>query len=76
MGLNLRGEKIGTAFGFVFALVIIFLFLFDMNEVYLDPHVAEGSFIYSALVKTLIVIVTVYILFVVVGNAYDLVASS
>jgi len=76
MGLKLRGEKIGTAFGFVFALVIVFLFLFDMNEVYLDPLVAEGSFIYSALVKTLIVIVTVYILSVVVGNAYDLVASS
>jgi hypothetical protein len=76
MGLKLRGEKIGTAFGFVFALVIVFLFLFDMNDVYLDPLVAEGSFIYSALVKTLIVIVTVYILSVVVGNAYDLVASS
>ena len=76
MGLKLRGEKIGTAFGFVFAFMIIFLFLFDMNEVYLDPLVAEGSFIYSTLVKTLIVIVTVYILSVVVGNAYGLVASS
>jgi uncharacterized membrane protein len=76
MGLNLRGEKVGTAFGFIFAVMMIVLFVFDMNEVYLDPLVADGSFIYSTLVKTLVGIVSVYILSVVVGNAYDLVASS
>jgi hypothetical protein len=47
-----------------------------MNEVYLDPLVNDGSFIYGTLVKTLIIIVSVYILSVAVGNAHNLVTSS
>ena len=76
MSLKFRGEKIGTAFGYTFAATIIFLFIFDMNEVYLDPLVNDGSFIYGTLVKTLIIIVSVYILSVAVGNAHNLVTSS
>ena len=76
MGLILRGEEINAAFIYTLAATIMFLFVFDVNEAYLDPLVADASFIYSTLVKTLIVVVSVYIWSVVVGNAYNLGASS
>jgi hypothetical protein len=76
MRLRIRGEEIHAAFVYTLAATIIFLFIFDVNEAYLDPLVADGSFIYGILVKTLIVVVSVYIWSVVVGNAYNLGASS
>ena len=76
MGLRFRGEEIHAAFIYTFGATIVFLFVFDVHEAYLDPLVADGSFIYSTLVKTLVVIVSAYILSVVVGNVYGLASSS
>ena len=76
MGLRLRGEEIYAAFIYTFAATIIFLFIFDVHEAYLDPLVGDGSFIYSTLVETLIIVVSVYIWSVVVGNAYNFGAAS
>ena len=76
MGLRLRGDEIGAAFIYTFAASIIFLFIFDVRDVYLDPLVTYNTFMYEILVETLIIVVSIYIWSVVVGNAYNLGASS
>jgi len=76
MGLRLRGEEIHAAFIYTFAATIVFLFIFDVHEAYLDPLIADSSFIYSTLVETLIIVVSVYVWSVVAGNAYNFGASS
>ena len=76
MGLRLRGEEIHAAFIYTFGATIVFLFVFDVHEAYLDPLVADGSFIVSTLVETVIIVVSVYIWSVVAGNAYNFGASS
>ena len=76
MGLILRGEEISAAFIYTFAASIIFLFIFDVRDVYLDPLVTYNTFMYEILVETLIIVVSIYIWSVVVGNAYNLGASS
>ena len=76
MGLRLRGDEIGAAFMYTFAAAIIFLFIFDVRDVYLDPLVTYNTFMYEALVETLIIVVSIYIWSVVVGNLYNLGSSS
>ena len=76
MGLRLRGDEIGAAFMYTFAAAIIFLFIFDVRDVYLDPLVTYNTFMYEVLVETLIIVVSIYIWSVVVGNLYNLGSSS
>ena len=76
MGLRLRGAEIHAAFIYTFAATIIFLFIFDVHDVYIDPLVDDDSFIYSTLVETVIIVVSVYIWSVVAGNMYNFGASS
>ncbi|PSP77221.1 hypothetical protein BRD02_13180 [Halobacteriales archaeon QS_8_69_73] len=75
MQLRLRGE-IESAFRYTFATTMVFLFAFDISEVYLDPLVTYNTFVYEVLVETLIVVVSIYVWSVVLGNAYNLTASS
>ena len=60
MGLRLRGDEINAAFIYTFAASIIFLFIFDVRDVYLDPLVTYNTFMYEILVETLIVVVSIY----------------
>jgi len=76
MGLRLRGDEISTAYMYTFAATMIFLFIFDVSEVYLDPLVTYDTFVYEVLVETLIVVVSIYVWSVVVVNTYNLGSSS
>ena len=76
MGLRLRGDEISAAYMYTFAATMIFLFIFDVSEVYLDPLVTYNTFMYEILVETLIVVVSIYIWSVFVVNAYNLGSSS
>ena len=76
MGLRLRGEEISAAFIYTFAATIIFLFIFDVRDVYLDPLVTYNTFMYEILVETLIIVVSIYMWSVVAGNLYNLRSSS
>ena len=61
---------------YTFAATMIFLFIFDVSEVYLDPLVTYETFVYEVLVETLIVVVSIYVWSVVVVNTYNLGSSS
>ena len=76
MGLRLRGDEISAAFIYTFAATIIFLFIFDVRDVYLDPLVTYNTFMYEILVETLIIVVSIYMWSVVAGNLYNLGSSS
>ena len=76
MGLRLRGDEINAAFIYTFAATMIFLFIFDVSEVYLDPLVTYNTSMYEVLVEALIIVVGVYIWAVAVGNAHNFVTSS
>ena len=75
MGLRLRGDKISAAFIYTFAASIIFLFIFDVRDVYLDPLVTYNTSMYEVLVEGLIIVVGVYIWAVAVGNAHNFLTS-
>ena len=75
MQLRLRGE-IESAFRYTLGASIIFLFIFDVRDVYLDPLVTYNTSVYEVLVEALIIVVCVYIWAVAIGNASNLVTSS
>jgi len=75
MQLRLRGE-IESAFRYTLGASIIFLFIFDVRDVYLDPLVTYNTFMYEVLVEALIIVVGVYIWAVAVGNAHNFMTSS
>ena len=75
MQLRLRGE-IESAFRYTLGTSIIFLFVFDVRDIYLDPLVTYNTFMYEALIETLIIVVSIYMWSVVAGNLYNLGASS
>jgi hypothetical protein len=75
MQLRLRGE-IESAFRYTLAASIIFLFVFDVRDVYLDPLVTYNTSMYEMLVEALIIVAGVYIWAVAVGNAHNFVTSS
>ena len=75
MQLSLKGE-IDSAFRYTFAAAMVFLFAFDVRDVYLDPLVTYNTSVYEVLVEALIIVVGVYIWAVAIGNASNLVASS
>lgn len=47
MGLRLRGDEISAAYMYTFAATMVFLFIFDVSEVYLDPLVTYDTFMYE-----------------------------
>ena len=59
MQLRLRGE-IEFAFRYTLATSIIFLFIFDVRDVYLDPLVTYNTSMYEVVVEALIIVVGVY----------------
>ena len=75
MKLRLKGE-IHSAFRYTFAASMVFLFPFDVRDVYLDPLVTYNTFVYEVLAEALIIFVGVYIWAVAIGNATNLVTSS
>jgi len=75
MQLRLRGE-IESAFRYTLAASMVFLFTFDVRDVYLDPLVTYNTSVYEVLVEALIIVVCVYIWAVAVGNAHLLITSS
>ena len=75
MQLRLRGE-IESAFRYTFAASMVFLFAFDVRDVYLDPLVTYNTSMYEVLVEALIIVVGVHIWAVAIGNATSLVTSS
>ena len=75
MQLRLKGE-IHSAFRYTLGASIIFLFIFDVRDVYLDPLVTYNTFVYEVLAEALIIFVGVYIWAVAIGNATNLVTSS
>jgi len=75
MQLRLRGE-IESAFRYTFATTMLFLFVFNVSEVYLDPLVTYNTFMYEILVETLVIIVSIYVWSVVLGNAHNFMTSS
>jgi hypothetical protein len=75
MQLRLRGE-IESAFRYTLAASMVFLFTFDVRDVYLDPLVTYNTSVYEVLVEALIIVVCVYIWAVAIGNASNLVTSS
>ena len=75
MQLRLRGE-IESAFRYTLAASIIFLFIFNVRDVYLDPLVTYNTSMYEVLVEGLIIVVGVYIWAVAVGNAHNFLTSS
>ena len=75
MQLRLRGE-IESAFRHTLAASIIFLFIFDVRDVYLDPLVTYNISMFEVLVEALIIVVGVYIWAVAVGNAHNFMTSS
>ena len=75
MQLRLRGE-IESAFRYTLAASMVFLFTFDVRDVYLDPLVTYNTSVYEVLVEALIIVVGVYIWAVAVGNAHLLITSS
>ena len=75
MQLRLKGE-IESAFRYTLAASIVFLFTFDVEDVYLDPLVTYNTSMYEVLIEALIIVVCVYIWAVAIGNAANLVKSS
>ena len=75
MGLRLRGDEISAAYMYTFAATMVFLFIFDVSEVYLDPLVTYNTSVYEILVEALIIVVGVYIWAVAVGNAHNFLTS-
>ena len=75
MQLRLRGE-IESAFRYTLSASIVFLFAFDVRDVYLDPLVTYNISMYEVLVEALIIVVGVYIWAVAVGNAHNFMTSS
>ena len=73
--MRLKGE-IESAFRYTLAASIVFLFTFDVEDVYLDPLVTYNTSMYEVLVEALIIVVCVYIWAVAIGNAANLVKSS
>ena len=74
MQLRLRGE-IESAFRYTLAASMVFLFAFDVRDVYLDPLVTYNTSMYEVLVEALIIVVGVYIWAVAVGNAHNFLTS-
>ena len=75
MQLRLRGE-IESAFRYTLAASMVFLFAFDVRDVYLDPLVTYNTSVYEVLVEALIIVAGVYIWAVAIGNARNFVTSS
>ena len=74
MQLRLRGE-IESAFRYTLGASIIFLFIFNVRDVYLDPLVTYNTSMYEVLVEALIIVVGVYIWAVAIGNAHNFLTS-
>ena len=60
---------------YTFAATMVFLFIFDVSEVYLDPLVTYNTSVYEVLVEALIIVVGVYIWAVAVGNTHNFLTS-